>query len=120
MSVIRGGFGTVMLCCLTLLGGSRVQAAAAGRHHWSDHSLGLSLTYSAGWSLVVEHGAALKLRAADRKGEFEIFRTPRRLTITAFNHGGNGVLLRSWLYHAPAGDSADLPAIEAALSPAGT
>ena len=171
MSAVRGGLGMVLLGCLTLAGGTRIQAAAPGRGHWSDHTVRLSLTYPAGWSVVVERGAALKLQAAEHKGEFEIFRTKRmsapsalaagatralaqvhcqakethgsrpigrlgvrgsvvmgactgadqgwRLTVSAFNYGGNGVLLRSWLYQAPAGDSADLPAIEASLSPAG-
>ncbi|HXT38189.1 MAG TPA: hypothetical protein VN837_21645 [Chloroflexota bacterium] len=171
MGAIKGGFGAGLLGCLTLVGGSQAQAAASGRHHWSDHALRLSLTYPAGWSPVSEHGAVLKLRAADGKGEFEIFRTPRmstpaalvagaaralaqarcqvkethgsrsigrlgvrgsvvmgactgadqgwRLTVTAFTYGGNGLLLRSWLYQAPAGDSTDLPEIEESLSPAG-
>lgn len=52
------------------------QARAAGERHWSDGGLNLALTYPLGWKVVPERGAALKLRAADGKGEFEIFSVP--------------------------------------------
>lgn len=61
-----------MVLCLGLRSAGPAWAAGGGR--WADPVLHLALTYPAGWTSVPEHGAALKLRAADGKGEFEVFR----------------------------------------------
>lgn len=42
-----------------------------------------------------------------------------RLAITAFDHNGQGALVRNWLFHAQRRDAADLAAIVASLVPVG-
>lgn len=60
----------VVVLVLTLF--TARQASASGTTRWSDHALKLGLIYPADWHVVVEHGAALKLVAADGAAEFEI------------------------------------------------
>lgn len=62
------------------------QAHAAGSTSWSDHALQLAVTFPGDWHAVVEHGAALKVVAADGAAEFEIFPLGASRTHTALSN----------------------------------
>ena len=81
-----------LLLCLSL--GVAGQARAAGGGHWADGALHLGLAYPAGWAVVAERGAALKLRAADGKGEFEIFRLAHTTATDGATGQANAALVR--------------------------
>lgn len=52
------------------------QARADVMRHWSNHALGLGLSYPSSWHVVAERGAALKVVAPDAAGEFEVLSLP--------------------------------------------
>jgi hypothetical protein len=61
----------LLVAVLSMVTG-RVDAAASGKS-WHSATLRLTLGYPVNWKLVPERGAALLLRSASGRAEFEIF-----------------------------------------------